>query len=509
MVKADFAAWERKITSGEPFEVPEELRSWLLRWKRLYINGNCCDGISGETFRTFNPATGEELSEICLAKKEDVDRAVVAGKQAFEQGTWARQSSSERAKFLRRLGDMILEHKAPLAILESLDTGKPIKESFEGDIPRAALNCHFFAEYGANQEIPRVFTNETHTHTTFREPVGVVALITPWNLPLYLETWKLAPALVMGNSVVLKPSELTPLTAAYLAELIHELNLPPGVFNLVQGLGEQSTGEHLVSHAGVDAISFTGETGTGRAIMKAASVGPTRVSFELGGKSAAIVFADAPWELLLNESLRAAFRNQGEICLAVPRLYIEESKYELFLEAFVERAKAIRVGDPLDYRTEMGALISEEHWKKVKSYVGKVDVPGKVLCGGDRPAEFAKGNYFSPTVISGIDGTHVITREEVFGPVVAIYPFKDESEAVREANATPYGLSACVWTKDKSRAERVSRDLRTGLVWVNSWLVRDLRVPFGGQKRSGVGREGGDFSLDFYGEWKSVCTSNG
>ncbi len=505
MIKADFSSWEKKITSGNSFEVPEELRTWLRRWKRLYLNGNWSDGASGETFRTFNPATAEELSEVCLAKREDVDRAVISARQAFDSGVWSKISVRERGDFLKKISDLILEHRVPLAILESLDTGKPIRESLEGDIPRAALNFKFFADYGVKQEESQIFEDAGYLHRFCREPLGVIALITPWNLPLYLETWKVAPALMMGNSVVLKPSELTPLTASYFAELVHSLNLPAGVFNLVQGLGEASTGEYLVSHAGVDAISFTGETSTGRAIMKAASVGPTRVSFELGGKSAAIVCEDAPWDLLLKKSLQAAFRNQGEICLAVPRIYIAQSKYEAFVEAFVEQAKAIRVGDPLDFKTEMGALISEEHWKKVKSYMSRVDPPSKILCGGDRPPELTKGNFFSPTVITGIDSTHIITREELFGPVVAIYPFESEEQAIREANATSYGLSSCVWTLDKARAQRIATALHTGLVWINSWLVRDLRVPFGGQKRSGLGREGGDFSLDFYSDWKSVC----
>lgn len=501
---SEFSALEKEILSGAPVEIPSSLKSWLSRWKRLYINGHWTDGTSRETFRDFYPATGAELSEVCLARKEDVEESVLAARAAFEKGDWARRSVQERAQALRKVGDRILEHRAPLAILESLDTGKPIRETFDGDIPRAAMNFHFFSEFGLH-EGTSAFENMRESHVTMREPLGVVALITPWNLPLYLETWKIAPSLLMGNSVVLKPSELTPLTATYLTELLDDLDLPPGVFNLLQGFGEKSTGAHLVSHPAIDAISFTGETSTGRAIMAAAAAGPTRVSFELGGKGAFIVFGDSDLEEALNVGLRAAFRNQGEICLATPRFFIEKSVYADFVKRFAAQAKEIRIGNPLSYKTEMGALISEEHWEKVMSYIARVESPMEILCGGSRPMNLPQGYYLSPTIIEGVPADHPIMTQEIFGPVISMTPFENESEVISLANNTPYGLSASLWTENLSRAQRMSRALRFGLVWVNSWFIRDLRVPFGGQKRSGVGREGGHHSLDFFSEWKSVC----
>ncbi len=504
---ADFKALENQIAAGKTVELPPTLKAWLVRRKRLFIGGEWTEGKGGKAFSTVNPATEETLAEISLAEREDVDRAVTVARAAFERGDWARKSLRERAALVRRIGDLVLEHRAPLAVLESLDTGKPIRESFEGDILRGAQNFHFFADYALHEE-SLLFPNGTETHQAFREPMGVVALITPWNLPLYLETWKIAPALVMGNSVVLKPSELTPLTAAYFAELVEQAGLPPGVFNVVQGFGEGSTGEFLVSHPGIDAISFTGETSTGRAIMKAASAGPTRVSFELGGKGSSVVFEDAPLDQAVAECARAAFRNQGEICLASPRIFIAGSRYDEFTEKFLAKVKEIKVGDPLSYDTTMGALISQEHLNKVTGYIRGVEAPGRILTGGSRPASPGRGYFLQPTVLAGIGLDHPVSREEIFGPVVSLYPFSSEEEAIGAVNSTPYGLSASVWTRDLERANRTARAIRTGLVWVNCWFVRDLRVPFGGQKRSGLGREGGKHSLDFFSEWKSVCIKN-
>jgi len=501
---SSFRDLEEKIVSGNPVEVPGELQSWLRRWKRLFINGEWCDGESREVFRTENPATETELSEICLAKKSDVERTVLAARAAFEAGGWSQKPLKERARILSAVGDKILAHRAPLAILESLDTGKPIRETFDGDIPRAAQNFKFFAELAVSEDQP-FYPNETEWHFALREPLGTVALITPWNLPLYLESWKIAPALLMGNSVILKPSELTPLTATYFTELLGEMDLPPGVFNLLQGFGENSTGQQLVSHTGVDAISFTGETATGRAIMRDASAGPTRVSFELGGKGSSIIFADADLDRAVDECVRAAFRNQGQICLASPRIFVAREREAEFREKFVAKTRTIEVGDPLSYRTGMGALIGAEHYLKVTSYLKKLEGTAHVIEGGSRPAHLPKGHFLAPTILAGLAGDHPISREEIFGPVVSIYPFDDEKSVIHAVNDTPYGLSASVWTADLARARRVTQQLRIGLVWVNCWFVRELRVPFGGQKRSGVGREGGKHSLEFFSEWKSVC----
>jgi aminomuconate-semialdehyde/2-hydroxymuconate-6-semialdehyde dehydrogenase len=501
--KEQLKSLEQSIGQGKITSVPPFLTTWLSRWKRLYIGGEWRDGASGETFRTTNPATEEELSEICLAKKADIELAVERGRKVFQQGEWSQLPIAERSRVLKQIADVILEHRAPLAVLETLDTGKPIRESYEGDIPRAAHNFHFFSEMTVEEKRAE-YQNGNDRHLVLREPLGVVALVTPWNLPLYLESWKLAPALLMGNSVVLKPSELTPLTASYLTELIEPL-LPKGVFSLVQGFGEAAAGEYLTSHPDIDAISFTGETSTGRAIMRSASVGPTRVSFELGGKGAAIIFADADLSKAVEESVRGAFRNQGEICLANSRIYVAKERYDEFVKALVQRTEQIVVGDPLDYSTTMGALIGEEHYKKVGQYLKKADFPARIEIGGKRPAHLAKGFYLEPTIITGIDANHAITKEEVFGPIVSVYPFTDESEVVGLVNATPYGLSASVWTSDPARAERVARQLRCGLVWTNCWFVRDLNVPFGGQKRSGLGREGGEYSLNFFSDLKSIC----
>jgi aminomuconate-semialdehyde/2-hydroxymuconate-6-semialdehyde dehydrogenase len=488
--------------------VPEELRAWLRCEKRLFIGGEWREGFRGRVFSTENPATEEELSKICIADKEDVNLAVQSARDAFDSGAWSGISQKERAGFLRKIGDVILEHRFPLALLESLDTGKPLRESYEGDIPRAAANFHFFAEFGVNPE-EKIFESNGDTHRAFREPLGVVALITPWNLPLYLETWKIAPALLMGNSIVLKPSELTPLTSIYFTELLEKLNLPKGVFQLIQGFGEKEAGEFLVSHPGIDAISFTGETSTGQAIMRSAANGPTRVSFELGGKGASVVFADSDLDNAISETLRAGFRNQGQICLASPRIFLERKIAAEFTERYVERVKKIQVGDPLDMKTDMGALISREHREKVESFLKRVEDRKCFLTGGGRPAGLKRGFYLEPTVLKGVSLEHPVSREEIFGPVVALYSFETEKEVIQWVNDTPYGLSASIYSRNLELAETVARRLRSGLVWINCWFARDLRVPFGGQKRSGVGREGGTHSLDFFSEWKSVCIRGG
>lgn len=493
---------EMAIAKGGRVDVPPALAQWIAEPHLLYIDGFWTEGETRETFETVNPATGKKLADIALATRRDVDRAVAGARAAYESGSWAYRTLAERAAQVSALGELILRHRSQLAVLETLDTGKPIRESFEGDIVRAAKNFQFFGEFALSEELPR-FSNAEDEHETFREPIGVVALVTPWNLPLYLETWKLAPALLMGNSCILKASELTPLTASYLAKLVEEAGFPPGVFQLVQGLGEGSTGEFLTSHPGVDAISFTGETSTGRAIQRAAAVGPTRCSFELGGKGASVVFETADLDEAVQVSVRAAFRNQGEICLANPRVYVHAKRYDEFRDKFVAEVKKITVGDPLDGGTTMGALISKGHREKVLGYVAEAKKTGKILLGGDAPSR--DGFFVAPTVVEDLPPDSSLHREEIFGPVVTLHRFESETEVVAAVNATPYGLSASIWTRDHDQADRVAKGVRTGLVWVNCWFVRDLRVPFGGQKRSGVGREGGRHSLDFFSEWKSVC----
>lgn len=479
----------------------QNLRDWLSKTKSSFWDGKFQE--ARDFFSTINPATEELLSQIGLASAEDVDRAVGSARAAFEGGGWRRQPRKLKARVLRQIGDALQKHSERLALLETLDTGKPIQESLEGDIPRAASNFHFFSELLMTPSYEK-FLQEKVQHFAVREPLGVAALITPWNLPLYLETWKIAPCLAMGNSVILKPSELTPLTASYLFELLQELDLPPGVVNLLHGFGSGSTGAFLCRHPGIDAISFTGETTTGKAIAATAASNLTRLSFELGGKGASIIFGDAPKDSV-SVCLRAAFRNQGEICLASPRVYVERSKYDSFVEEFVSRAQQIRVGDPLDPETQMGALISKDHYEKVTGYLKKVEPPGRILCGGTRPENLEKGFFLKPTVVVDLDERHPMTVEEIFGPVVSLYPFDSEKDVIDKVNGTPYGLSASIWTADSARAKRVGSALQMGLVWVNSWFVRDLRVPFGGQKKSGVGREGGLHSFDFFSQWKSLA----
>lgn len=492
------------LAQTAPLALPDALKTWLSAEKLNWIGGEWVKG-QGPSFTSVNPSTGDGLAELFAADKATVDLAVRTARAAFENGEWRRKSYAERAEVLKKLSALVTEHRSTLALLETLDNGKPIRESYEGDIPRAAQNFDFFA--GLVPEITdRIFESAGNRHVARREPLGVVALITPWNLPLYLATWKIAPALLMGNSVVLKPSEVTPLTATYFAELTAQAGVPAGVLNLVHGFGENSAGEWLTSHPEVSAISFTGETGTGRAIMKAASAGPTRVSFELGGKGALVVFESADVKKAAAEAVRAAFRNQGEICLACPRIFVARTKYEAFKKEFLQAVAQIRVGDPLNPATTMGALVSEEHFKKVQSYGGLAQTEGKVLTGGG-PVVGLKGNFFSPTVVEGVAQNSRLQTEEVFGPLVTLTPFESEAQVVEWVNATPYGLSCSVWTADRDQADRVAQAVRIGMVWINCWFVRDLRVPFGGQKKSGIGREGGQHSLDFFSEWKSTCYS--
>jgi aminomuconate-semialdehyde/2-hydroxymuconate-6-semialdehyde dehydrogenase len=390
-----------------------------------------------------------------------------------------------------------------------LDTGKPITESLEGDIPRSAQNFHFFADFAANLAEECYTPDPMERHLAVREPLGVVGLITPWNLPLYLATWKIAPALVMGNSVVLKPAEWTPYTATLFAEITQEAGLPPGVFNIVHGLGADSAGEALTRHPGVKAISFTGETGTGKAIMAACATTLKKVSFELGGKGATVLFDDADLTQALPTAMRAAYRNQGQICLAGSRLFVQRGIYEEVLEAVTKRVQSIRVGDPLEPNTEMGALVHPEHFAKVQSYVELGQQESQWITGGEKLSAYPGGNFMAPGLCTAKPGQNDFyntrfCQEEIFGPVLPVIPFDTESAVAEWVNSTPYGLSASLWSQDVNRCHRVAQSFRTGLVWVNCWFARDLRTPFGGQKASGVGREGGRYSLDFFSEAKTI-----
>lgn len=469
-----------------------------------FIDGQFVPSASGEYFEDLNPATGECIARVAAGNAQDVDAAVSAGKKAVESGPWARMPVGERARILRKIGDLILANRRELAVAESNDTGKPISESFEGDIPRSAQNFHFFADFvsSISEECYSPASNERHL--VVREPSGVCGLITPWNLPLYLETWKIAPCLATGSSCVLKPAEWTPHTAFLLAKITKEAGLPDGVFNIVNGFGPSAAGEALTRHPDVRSISFTGETGTGKAIMAAASSTLKKLSFELGGKGANIIFDDADLDEAIPVAVRAAFRNQGEICLAGSRLFVHEKVYKQVVEELARRVAAIKVGNPLDESTQMGAIISKEQLEKVQHYIeiGKSD--GKLISGGTRLKEFPEGNFLSPALISDISEESRVCREEIFGPVLPVIPFSSEEEVVAMTNATPYGLSCSVWSSDVNRLHRVTRDIKCGIVWANCWFARDLRTPFGGQKASGVGREGGKYALDFFSELKTI-----
>lgn len=474
-----------------------------------FINGEFQGAKAGELFDDLNPASGKLIAKVASGSAEDVDMAVAAAKEAFEKGPWARTPLTERCRVLRKVGDLILENRAALARAESTDTGKPISESMDGDIPRAAQNFHFFADYAQAQHEDCFTVSEHERHFALREPLGVAGLITPWNLPLYLATWKIAPCLAMGNTCVLKPAEWTPYTAFLLGQIMQQAGLPAGVFNVVNGFGAGSAGEALTRHKDVRCISFTGETGTGKAIMSAAADTLKKLSFELGGKGASIIFEDANLKEAIPTAVRAAFRNQGQICLAGSRLYVHESVYKEVCSEVLELVKAIRVGDPMDEKTQMGALVSKEHMAKVESYIelGKRD--GNLFYGGERIKELGEGNFLRPALIKEIDNSSRVCQEEIFGPVLPIIAFKNEAEVLDMMNSTAYGLSCSVWSHDVNRLHRLSRDIKTGIVWVNCWFARDLRTPFGGQKASGIGREGGRWALEFFSELKTVCYKYG
>lgn len=471
-----------------------------------YINGAFAAPANGLFIDDVAPATGRLLTRVPRSGAADVDQAVGAARAAFESN-WRWTSPNERADLLDRVADLLERRLDTLAALESQDTGKPIGLARSVDIPRAVSNFRFFA--GA------VRHDRTDLHEmagalnyTIRRPLGVVALISPWNLPLYLLSWKVAPALAMGNTIVAKPSELTPLTANALAEILHEVGLPDGVFNLVHGLGPEA-GAALVAHPDVAAVSFTGGTSTGASVAAAAAPSFKKLSLELGGKNPTVVFADADLDAAVAGATQAAFRNQGQICLCGSRILVERDIIEPFTEAFVARVNALKLGDPADPSTDLGSLVSLAHREKVEGYLKlAVEEGGTILTGGDRPdlpPPLDQGAFLRPAVVAGLPASCRTATEEIFGPVVTIHPFDTEAEALSMANGVRFGLAASVWTQNLSRAHRFSAALETGMVWVNTWMMRDLRVPFGGMKDSGVGREGGFHSLEFFSEARNIC----
>lgn len=471
-----------------------------------YINGKLQNPISGEWIDNYDPSCGEVYGKIPNSGKEDVEAAYIASAKAFPE--WSNTTLEKRSRILSKIADLIEEKLDSFAAAESKDNGKPITLATKVDIPRASANFRFFA-----QAITQ-FAGESHESVgfntinfTLRKPLGVVGCISPWNLPLYLFTWKIAPALAAGNCVVAKPSEVTPMTAYLLSEICIEAGLPPGVLNIVHGLGH-STGQAIVEHPNIKAISFTGGTATGEHIARTAAPMFKKLSLELGGKNPNLIFADCDYEKMLDTTVRSSFANQGQICLCGSRIFVEESIYEKFKTDFVARVKALKVGHPSEKDSNLGALVSEPHLKKVMSYVE--DAPNqdaKILCGGKRVTVpgFENGYYLEPTVIEVKTNQCKLNQEEIFGPVVTLMPFTTEEEALAMANDVRYGLSATIWTSDLNRTMRLSNELQAGIVWVNTWLMRDLRTPFGGMKDSGVGREGGFEALRFFTEPKNVC----
>jgi aminomuconate-semialdehyde/2-hydroxymuconate-6-semialdehyde dehydrogenase len=469
-----------------------------------FINGEYVPSLSGKVKDNINPATEEVISQISQGGQEEVNEAVAAAKKALK-GPWKKFTLDERIAVIRKIGDIILERKDELARLESLDTGKPIWLSTAVDISRSAFNFHFFADYLRSVGTEAYETDDVAINYSVRRPVGVVGIISPWNLPLLLMTWKLAPALAAGNTVVVKPASLTPTTATIIGEICKEAGVPDGVVNIVNGSGSV-VGTGLTEHKDVDAITFTGETSTGQTIMAAGAKTLKKLSYELGGKNPNIIFADADLDEVIDTTLKSSFINQGEVCLCGSRIYVERSAYDEFIEKFVARTKELVVGDPFDPKTKVGALVGKDHYERVLSYIELAkEEGGEILTGGKRPEGLDKGYFLEPTIIVGLDRHCRVVNEEIFGPVVTVIPFDTEEEVLDQVNDTDYGLSASIWTNDIRRGHRMAKEVEAGIIWVNTWFLRDLRTPFGGMKSSGIGREGGIHSFEFYSELSNVC----
>lgn len=480
--------------SNLPANLPEKIQH--------YINGQFVDSIDGDTFEVINPVDNKPYITAAAGKKADIDAAVAAAKEAFEQGPWPRMLPRERARVLTKIADIVESREDVLAEMESFDSGLPITQA-KGQARRAAENFRFFADLIVAQTDDTFKVPGRQINYVNRKPIGVAGLITPWNTPFMLESWKLAPAIATGNCVVLKPAEFTPLSASLWAGIFEEAGLPTGVFNLVNGFGEDA-GDALVKHPDVPLISFTGESRTGQIIFANAAPYLKGLSMELGGKSPAVVFDDADLEAAINATIFGVFSLNGERCTAGSRILVQRGIYDEFVERYAAQAKRVKVGLPSDPTTEVGALVHPEHYEKVMSYVEIGKTEGRLVAGGGKPAGFEEGNFVEPTVFADVAPDARIFQEEIFGPVVAITPFDTEEEALELANNTKYGLAAYIWTNDLKRAHNFAQNVEAGMVWLNSNNVRDLRTPFGGVKASGLGHEGGYRSIDFYTDQQAV-----
>ena len=477
-----------------------------------FINGSYCEGSTGKWFDIVDPCIGQVHAQASEAAAADVDKAVKAARAALT-GPWSQMTRLARASMIRGIADEIDRRSKDFLEAEVADTGKPHHLASTVDIPRGAANFRIFADMIANlgeHAWPMdTADGEGAFNYTARSPKGVIGVISPWNLPLLLMTWKVAPALACGNTVVTKPSEETPSTCTLLGEVMNAVGVPPGVFNVVQGFGPGSAGEALTTHPDVDAITFTGETRTGEAIMKVAAAGARDVSLELGGKNASLVFADCDLDAAVEGTIRSTFTNCGQVCLCTERVYVEEAIFDAFVEKLAAAAKVLKPGMPDDSATTIGPLISADHKQKVLSYFDKAREAGAtVVAGGgvpSMPEGMTGGFWVEPTIWTGLSEDSAPVREEVFGPVCHVAPFTSERQAVELANNSPYGLAASIWTTNLARAHRVAPKIEAGIIWVNTWNLRDLRTPFGGAKQSGVGREGGAYSLEFYTELKNIC----
>ena len=488
--------------SNLTLQVSEKLQKFLQGPKKLYINGQFVESVSKKTFSTPNPATGKKLVEVYEGDKEDINLAVKAARKAFDEGPWSRLSAAERSRLMYKLADLMEENKTELAQLETLDNGKPIRETTNADIPLAIEHIRYYAGWSTKIVGQTIPVSGNYFNYTRHEAVGVVGQIIPWNFPLLMAMWKLGAALATGCTVVLKPAEQTPLSALYLAELISEAGFPDGVINIIPGFGE-TAGQSLVDHPEVDKIAFTGSTEVGKRIMRSASYSLKRVTLELGGKSPNIILPDADFSKAIPGALNGVMFNQGQVCCAGSRVFIQKKHYDNVVADMASHAKSIQQGAGLDPNTQIGPLVSEEQQKRVLGYIAKGITEGaEILAGGAPPSE--EGYFVAPTIFANVEDNMTIAKEEIFGPVISALPYEDLDDVIKRANASEYGLAAGVWTSDIANAHYIANKLRAGTVWVNCYNAFDAASPFGGYKQSGIGREMGSYALNNYTEVKSV-----